>query len=114
MALKVAAYRHDANHCKDLLKIVYRAHVSAQSDDLLEQRALADGPGEDALAVQDAAFRLPDKYKTCPYLHCYEGYRPQEISRTIGVPDFTARNCPSEARQLPKTASGWEGQLHST
>ena len=94
------------NHCRDLLKSAYRTRVSAQSDELLEQHAPADGSSEDALAVQDAVFRLPDKYKTCVYLHYYEGYRSQEISRIIGVPDSTVRNYLSEARQLLKAALG--------
>ena len=92
------------NHCRDVLKSAYRRRTTLDPDQL-------DGsspPESDRVDLEDAIYRLPEKYKTCVYLYYYEGYRSNEISRMLGVPDLTVRNYLSEARQLLKKSLGGE------
>ena len=48
------------------------------------------------------------KYKTCMYLHYYEGYKTAEIAAMTGTPASTARSHLSEARALLRSMLGKE------
>lgn len=51
---------------------------------------------------------LPEKYKTCVYLHYYEGYKTAEIAAMTGTPASTVRSHLSEARALLRSMLGKE------
>ena len=51
---------------------------------------------------------LPEKYKTCVYLHYYEGYKTAEIAAMTDTPASTVRSYLSEARALLRSMLGKE------
>lgn len=91
------------NHCRDVLKSAHRTRSAEITGDLPDDRATA---GEDETLA--AVLSLPAKYKTCVYLHYYEGYRTAEISLITGTPASTVRSHLSEARALLRTMLGGE------
>lgn len=91
------------NRCRDVLR---SARVSRRGDmpvEVRDERARAEGD-ESLRAVLD----LPEKYKTCVYLHYYEGYKTAEIAALCGMPASTVRSHLSEARALLRRALGEE------
>lgn len=91
------------NHCRDVLKSAHRKRTAELTDDLPDSHASA---GEDETLA--AVLALPAKYKTCVYLHYYEGYRTAEIALITGTPPSTVRSHLSEARALLRTMLGGE------
>ena len=47
----------------------------------------------------EAVLALPEKYKTCVYLHYYEGYKTAEIATMTDTPASTVRSRFSRARR---------------
>lgn len=91
------------NHCRDVLKSAAHGNAAELPEDLPDHRASAEG--DETLR---AVLALPAKYKTCVYLHYYEGYRTAEIAQITGTPASTVRSHLSEARALLKTLLGGE------
>lgn len=91
------------NHCRDLLKSAARKRSAELPEDMPDDRAHAES--DETLRV---VLDLPEKYKTCVYLHYYEGYRTAEIAEITGTPASTVRSRLSEARALLKTLLGGE------
>lgn len=88
------------NRCRDVLR---SARVSRRGDmpaDVPDERAAKH---DDAL---EAVLTLPEKYKTCVYLHYYEGYKTAEIAAMTGTPASTVRSHLSEARALLRSMLG--------
>ena len=56
----------------------------------------------------EAVLALPEKYKTCVYLHYYEGYKTAEIAAMTDTPASTVRSHLSEARALLRSMLGKE------
>ena len=91
------------NHCKDVLKSAARKRSAELPEDVRDERASAEG--DETLR---AVLALPAKYKTCVYLHYYEGYRTAEIAALTNTPASTVRSHLSEARAALKTMLGGE------
>ena len=53
-----------------------------------------------------AAPRLPEKYKTCVYLHYYEGYKTDEIAAMTGTPASTVRSRSKRGPGAAETGAG--------
>ena len=70
------------NACKDLLKSFFRSRT-VSLDEVLEQPAAL---APDHREVVEAVLSLPQKYRDVIYLHYYEGYSIQEISKLLGLP----------------------------
>lgn len=92
------------NTCRDMLKSAHRKR-SAPCDDetILGQEDRADHAAEvdeSADCVMRAVVALPEKYKTCVYLHYYEGRTSAEIGEMLDVSASAVRNRLAEARKM--------------
>ena len=93
------------NRCRDVLRSARVSRRGTMPDDVPDER----GQSETGDAT-DAVLRLPEKYKTCVYLHYYEGYKTDEIAAMTGTPASTVRSHLSEARALLRRALGEEAR----
>ena len=84
-----------ANICKDELKSARRQRAGEMPSDVVDARARTESDD-----VLEAVLALPDSYKTCVYLHYYEGYKTEEIANMTDTPPSTVRNRLSDARRL--------------
>lgn len=91
------------NHCRDVLKSSARKRMMELPDDMADERARVEGD-----ETLQAVLALPAKYKTCVYLHYYEGYPTADIAALTNTPASTVRSHLSEARALLKTMLGGE------
>ena len=92
------------NRCRDVLRSARVSRRGAMPADVADTRASAEA--SDAKA---AVLALPEKYKTCMYLHYYEGYKTAEIAAMTGTPASTVRSHLSEARALLRSMLKGEG-----
>lgn len=90
-----------ANICKDELKSARRQRAGEMPSDVVDARARTESDD-----VLEAVLALPDSYKTCVYLHYYEGYSTDEIASMTDTPPSTVRNRLSDARALLRKALG--------
>ncbi len=95
-----------ANICKDELKSARRQRAGEMPSDVVDARARTESDD-----VLEAVLALPDSYKTCVYLHYYEGYKTEEIANMTDTPPSTVRNRLSDARRLLSIALK-EGRYH--
>ncbi|WP_442904559.1 RNA polymerase sigma factor [Gordonibacter sp.] len=95
------------NHCRDVLKSPARKRVVELSDDVADERVRTEGD-----ETLQAVLALPAKYKTCVYLHYYEGYPTADFAALTNTPASTVRSHLSEARALLKTMLGGESHDH--
>lgn len=86
------------NECKNLLKHWWRTKkVSMES--VGDVASDSEHPMDETL---EKVMKLPDKYKIPIYLHYYEGYSTEEISKMLGVNHSTLRGRLSTAREKLK------------
>jgi len=95
-----------ANICKDELKSARRQRAGEMPSDVVDARARTESDD-----VLEAVLALPDSYKTCVYLHYYEGYKTEEIANMTDTLPSTVRNRLSDARRLLSIALK-EGRYH--
>lgn len=67
------------NECKDLLKKFFN-RKTVSLEDIKEKVASLENQHPEVL---EAVLQLPEKYKNVIYLHYYEGYTAQQISKII-------------------------------
>ncbi|MDR0916080.1 MAG: RNA polymerase sigma factor [Oscillospiraceae bacterium] len=89
-----------SNVCKNMLK-----HPTRRQDSLDDHEHL-QAPTHEPDATLACVLNLPERLKTCVYLHYYEGYSSVEIARLFGMPESTVRNRLRDARQILKTQLG--------
>ena len=89
--------RTTVNLCKDILKNWRRKNVSIDDYTNIE----GENPFKDDETL-NAVMSLPDKYKYAVYLHYYEGYTTEEISKILKKPHSTVRYHLQEARKILK------------
>jgi len=89
--------RTTANYCKDFLKNRNRKTVNI--DDYADIEG--DNPFKED-EVLKTVMELPDKYRYVIYLHYYEGYTSEEISKIMKKPHSTIRYHLQEARKILK------------
>lgn len=90
------------NRCRDVLRSARVSRRGEMPDEIPDERR---GYVGDAF---EAVLTLPEKYKTCVYLHYYEGYKTAEIAAMTGTPASTVRSYLSEARALLRSMLGKE------
>ena len=90
------------NRCRDVLRSARVSRRGEMPDEVPDERRSYVG---DAF---EAVLALPEKYKTCMYLHYYEGYKTAEIAAMTGTPASTVRSHLSEARALLRSMLGKE------
>lgn len=88
------------NRCRDVLRSARVSRRGEMPDEIPDERR---GYVGDAF---EAVLTLPEKYKTCVYLHYYEGYKTAEIAAMTGTPASTVRSHLSEARALLRSMLG--------
>jgi RNA polymerase sigma-70 factor (ECF subfamily) len=88
--------RTAVNLCKNSLKHWRRKNVNI--DDYANLQSRNSQTSETFRAVME----LPDKYKEAIYLHYYEGYTSEEISKILKRNQSTVRNHLQEAKKLLK------------
>jgi RNA polymerase sigma-70 factor (ECF subfamily) len=84
------------NICKNIIKSPKR-----KNEDIADYPNISTEIKEDS-GVEYAISQLPQKYQTVVYLHYYEGYKGEEISKILKKPHSTIRNWLSEARKMLK------------
>lgn len=90
-----------SNLCKNQLSNWYRKR---RSDTDFEAFGAGWEPEDRSLLLEVLA--LPPKYKTVVYLHYYEGYTTQEISRYLHINESTLRSQLVKGRKLLREALG--------
>ena len=85
------------NLCRDQLKSARVTRAAEMPPDVVDTQA-----GVGASDALEAVLALPEQYKTCVYLHYYEGYKTDEIAQMLGAPPSTIRNRLRDARALLK------------
>lgn len=103
--IKAWLIRCATNYCKDVLKSAYKKRTDF---DIPENIADDATEGKELDKVTEAVMALPDNYKTCVYLHYYEGYKTDEIATLLGKPGSTVRNYLSDARKQLRATLGGE------
>jgi RNA polymerase sigma-70 factor (ECF subfamily) len=94
--------RTAANICKDSLKHSRRKNENL--DDYAEK--LSTDSSFEVDDVSRAVTELPDKYKSCVYLHYFEGYTSVEIAKMLKKTDSTVRYFLAQARKILKERLG--------
>ena len=90
------------NRCRDVLRSARVSRRGEMPDEVPDERRPYVGEAFEAVLA------LPEKYKTCVYLHYYEGYKTAEIAAMTGTPASTVRSHLSEARALLRSMLGKE------
>lgn len=92
------------NECKDLLKNFFRS----KSVPLAEIKELPADMSAESANVLEAVMQLPQKYKDVIYLHYYEGYTADEISKMLNRRTNTVYTQLARARAALKERLGDE------
>ena len=90
------------NRCRDVLRSARVSRRAEMPDEIPDERRPSIGEAFEAVLA------LPEKYKTCVYLHYYEGDKTAEIAAMTGTPASTVRSHLSEARALLRSMLGKE------
>lgn len=92
-----------ANLSKDLLRRSHRKELP------LEAAEYAASPEERDGSLRSAVRGLPEKYRTVIYLHYYEGYSVQELSKLLRRPESTIKTRLRRGREALREKLGEEG-----
>ncbi len=86
------------NECKKMLISPWRKIVSIE-----EYMETISFPTPEHSDLFYAVMSLPKKYRVVIYLHYYEGYSTEEISKLLGIPSATVRTQLKRGREILKS-----------
>lgn len=89
------------NACKDILKSPWRKRTCG-----LDACADMPVPEPEDNCVLAAVNQLPTRYRSVIYLHYFEGYQTEEISKLLGIPKNTVYTRLARGRERLKTMLG--------
>lgn len=90
--------RVTVNECKKMLISPWRKLVPIE-----EYMETISFPSPEHSDLFYAVMTLPKKYRVVIYLHYYEGYSTEEISKLVGIPSATVRTQLKRGREILKS-----------
>jgi len=96
--LKAWLIRVSVNKAKNVRKSAYNRHKAVLHENIFAE----DNSFENSLDVQNALEKLKPRDRAVVYLHYYEGYSYQEISKIIGLKEGSVRSVAKRAREEMK------------